>query len=44
MLMCAASNVGPDFSALAGAHGFAAERVTQTAEFGPALRRALAAS
>jgi acetolactate synthase-1/2/3 large subunit len=34
----------PDFLALAGAHGFAAERVTQTAEFGPALRRALVAS
>ena len=34
----------PDFVALAGAHGFAAERITQTAEFGPALRRALDAS
>jgi len=34
----------PNFSALAGAYGFAAERVTQTGEFGPALRRALAAS
>ena len=34
----------PDFLALAGAYGFAAERVTQTADFGPALRRALAAS
>ncbi|HCX87352.1 MAG TPA: thiamine pyrophosphate-binding protein, partial [Gammaproteobacteria bacterium] len=33
----------PDFMALAGAYGFAAERVTQTAEFGPVLRRALAA-
>jgi len=33
----------PDFAALAGAYGFAAERVTQTGEFGPALRRALAA-
>ena len=34
----------PDFLALAGAYGFAAERVTRTAEFGSALRRALDAS
>ena len=33
----------PDFCALARAYGYAAERVTRTAEFGPALQRALAA-
>ena len=33
----------PDFCALARAYGYAAERVTQTAEFEPALQRALAA-
>jgi acetolactate synthase I/II/III large subunit len=33
----------PDFCALARAYGYAAERVTQTAEFEPALLRALAA-
>jgi acetolactate synthase I/II/III large subunit len=33
----------PDFCALALAYGYAAERVTQTAEFEPALQRALAA-
>lgn len=32
----------PDFCALAVAYGYAAERVTHTAEFEPALRRALA--
>jgi acetolactate synthase I/II/III large subunit len=33
----------PDFCALAKAYGYAAERVTHTAEFEPALQRALAA-
>ena len=33
----------PDFCALARAYGYAAERVTHTAEFEPALQRALAA-
>ncbi len=33
----------PDFCALAVAHGFAGERVTRTADFAPALQRALAA-
>jgi len=33
----------PDFCALAKAYGYAAERITHTAEFEPALRRALAA-
>jgi acetolactate synthase I/II/III large subunit len=33
----------PDFAALARAHGALAETVTQTAEFAPALQRALAA-
>ncbi|MCY1535344.1 3D-(3,5/4)-trihydroxycyclohexane-1,2-dione hydrolase [compost metagenome] len=33
----------PDFCALARAYGYAAEQVTQTAEFEPALLRALAA-
>ena len=33
----------PDFCALARAYGYAAERVTCTADWGPALRRALAA-
>ncbi|MDR7094260.1 thiamine pyrophosphate-binding protein [Hydrogenophaga laconesensis] len=33
----------PDFCALARAYGYAAERITHTAEFEPALRRALAA-
>ena len=36
--------VNPDFLTLANAYGFAAERVTHTADFGPALRRALDAS
>ena len=36
--------VNPDFMTLAKAYGFAAERVTRTADFGPALRRALDAS
>ena len=36
--------VNPDFKTLANAYGFAAERVTRTADFGPALRRALDAS
>ena len=31
----------PDFCALAQAYGYAAERVTQTADFAPALQRAL---
>ena len=35
--------VNPDFCALAKAYGYAAERVTHTAEFEPALQRALAA-
>jgi acetolactate synthase I/II/III large subunit len=35
--------VNPDFCALARAYGYAAERVTHTAEFEPALQRALAA-
>jgi acetolactate synthase I/II/III large subunit len=35
--------VNPDFVALAAASGIAAERVTTTAAFGPALTRALAA-
>jgi acetolactate synthase-1/2/3 large subunit len=34
----------PDFCALARAYGYAAERVTATPEFEPALLRALAAS
>ena len=34
----------PDFCALAGAHGLASARVTQTDEFAPALRQALAAT
>jgi acetolactate synthase I/II/III large subunit len=34
----------PDFCALARAYGYAAERVTLTAEFEPALQRALAAA
>ncbi|WP_300650185.1 thiamine pyrophosphate-binding protein [Hydrogenophaga sp.] len=34
----------PDFCALARAYGYAAERITHTAEFEPALRRALAAT
>jgi acetolactate synthase-1/2/3 large subunit len=34
--------VNPDFVALARAYGLDAERVTETAEFAPALRRALA--
>ncbi|MBU7571876.1 MAG: thiamine pyrophosphate-binding protein [Hydrogenophaga sp.] len=33
----------PDFCALARAYGYAAERITHTAEFEPALQRALAA-
>jgi acetolactate synthase-1/2/3 large subunit len=33
----------PDFCALARAYGYAAERITTTAEFEPALLRALAA-
>ena len=33
----------PDFCALAQAYGYAAERITHTAEFEPALLRALAA-
>ena len=33
----------PDFCALARAYGWAAERITHTAEFEPALLRALAA-
>ena len=33
----------PDFCALARAYGFAAERITHTAQFEPALQRALAA-
>ena len=33
----------PDFCALARAYGYAAERITKTAEFEPALQRALAA-
>lgn len=33
----------PDFCALARAYGYAAERITETAEFEPALQRALAA-
>ena len=33
----------PDFCALAKAYGYAAERVVHTAEFEPALQRALAA-
>ena len=36
--------VNPDFLMLANAYGFAAERVTLTVDFGPALRRALDAS
>ena len=36
--------VNPDFLTLANAYGLSAERVTLTADFGPALRRALAAS
>ena len=32
----------PDFCRLAEAYGYAAERVSQTCEFGPALERALA--
>jgi acetolactate synthase-1/2/3 large subunit len=32
----------PDFCALANAYGYAAERVTRTADFAPALQRALA--
>ncbi|MGM9426597.1 thiamine pyrophosphate-binding protein [Hydrogenophaga sp. MI9] len=35
--------VNPDFCALARAYGYTAERVTHTAEFEPALQRALAA-
>lgn len=35
--------VNPDFVALAKAYGLAAERVERTADFGPALQRALAA-
>ena len=35
--------INPDFGALAEAHGGHAERVTTTAEFAPALTRALAA-
>ncbi len=35
--------INPDFGALAEAHGGHAERVTTTAEFAPALERALAA-
>ncbi|NDH42079.1 MAG: thiamine pyrophosphate-binding protein, partial [Gammaproteobacteria bacterium] len=31
----------PDFCALAQAYGYAAERITQTADFEPALQRAL---
>ncbi len=34
----------PDFCALARAYGYAAERITQTADFEPALQRALAAA
>ena len=34
----------PDFCALARAYGYAAERITHTAEFEPALQRALAAN
>lgn len=34
----------PDFVALANAYEFNAERVTQTADFGPAIERAMAAS
>jgi acetolactate synthase I/II/III large subunit len=34
----------PDFCALARAYGYAAERITHTAEFEPALQRALTAS
>ena len=36
--------VNPDFMALAGAYGLNAERVTRTADFGPAVERAMAAS
>ena len=36
--------MNPDFLTLAKAYGFKAERVTRTADFGPALRRALDAS
>jgi acetolactate synthase-1/2/3 large subunit len=32
----------PDFCALAKAYGYAAERVTRTTDFAPALQRALA--
>ena len=35
--------MNPDFCALAKAYGYAAQRVTHTAEFEPALQRALAA-
>jgi acetolactate synthase-1/2/3 large subunit len=37
------SLANPDFCALARAYGYAAERITHTAEFEPALQRALAA-
>ncbi len=41
--MSGSALANPDFCALARAYGYAAERITHTAEFEAALQRALAA-